>query len=64
VLRRVSGLHEEAGVHDGAHLGVSAQRGRRLHFPLPSQRAEDSQAKETPGLAYSLCTFRGTAMFS
>ena len=46
---RLPGLHEEAGLHHGSHLGLSAQRGRRLHLPLPSQRAEDTQAKETPG---------------
>ena len=43
-------LCEETRIHNGSHLGMSSFRGRRLHFPLPSSRTEDSEAEETSRL--------------
>ena len=37
-------------LHDGSHLGVSPQRGGRLHLPLPPHGPEDIQAQEAAGV--------------
>jgi len=37
-------------VHHGAHLGLPAQRGGRLHLSLPPGGPEDSQAQEAAGV--------------
>ena len=37
-------------LHDGAHLGVSAERGRRLHLPLPPSGAAHPEAEAAAGL--------------
>ena len=37
----IFGLHEEVGLYIGPHLGMSAFRRGRLHFPLSSARSKD-----------------------
>lgn len=47
---RLPRLHTKNGLCMGPHLGLSAIRGRRLHFPLSSARAKSAQGKTPPRL--------------